>query len=55
MKSYPIEKFWEKLMVSSKSINKIPSYFLKEAENVRIYDGGIWPRRWKEILTTLPI
>ena len=38
-------------MASSKAINTIPTEYLRYAENVRIYDGGIWPRKWKQILT----
>lgn len=47
----PIDKFWSKLMVASKSINNIPNHFLAESKNARIYDWGIWPRRWKSLLT----
>jgi len=38
MKDIPIKKFGSKLMVSSKSINKIPEEYLKLSENARIYD-----------------
>lgn len=51
MKQYPIQKFWQKLMVKSKSVNKIPTEYLKYSENARIYDGWIWPRRWKQLFT----
>jgi len=51
MKTLPIEWFWTKMMVASRSINKIPSFFLKIAQNARIFDWWIWPRRWKTILT----
>lgn len=46
MKNIEIKKFWTKLMVASKSVNKIPYEYLKYAQNLRIYDGGIWPRLW---------
>lgn len=46
-KDYPIQWFWTKLMVASKSINNIPNNYLSYARNLRIYDWGIWPRRWK--------
>jgi hypothetical protein len=39
MNQYPIEKFGQKLMVKSKSINKIPTEYLQYSENARIYDG----------------
>lgn len=45
-----IEKFGSKLMVSSKSINKIPYEYMQISENARIYDGGIWPRRGKSLI-----
>ena len=51
IKDMPIEKFGTKLMVSSKSINKIPDEYMQLALNARIYDGGIWPRRWKQLVT----
>lgn len=51
MKDYPIKWFWSKLMVASRSVNNIPDQYLELAQNVRIYDGGIWPRPWKQILT----
>ena len=47
----PIEKFGTKLMVASKSVNKIPSEYMKLALNARIFDGWIWPRLWKILLT----
>lgn len=50
-KDYPIQKFGSKLMVSSKAINTIPNFYLSYSQNARIYDGWIWPRRWKQILT----
>lgn len=31
-------------MVASKAVNTIPYEYLKYAQNLRIYDGGIWPR-----------
>lgn len=46
---YEIEHFWLKLMTSSKSVNKIPDYYLGLAQNARLYDTGIWPRRWKKL------
>lgn len=46
MKNIEIKNFWTKLMVASKSVNKIPYEYLKYAQNLRIYDGGIWPRLW---------
>ena len=51
MESLPIEGFWTKLMVATKSPNKIPSEYLKLAQNARIFDWWIWPRRWKISLT----
>ena len=51
MADRPIEKFWEKLMVASRSINKIPEHYLKLAMNARIFDGWIGPRRWKILHT----
>lgn len=51
MKDYPIKWFGSKLMVASRSVNNIPDQYLELAQNVRIYDGGIWPRPWKQILT----
>lgn len=51
MANYPIKKFWTKLLASSRSPNKIPLEYLSTAENVRIFDGWIWPRRGREILT----
>lgn len=50
MKDISIQKFWTKLMTSSKSVNKIPDYYLKYAQNARIYDGWIWPAKWKQLL-----
>ena len=50
MKDYPIKWFWSKLMVKSRSINNIPDQYLEWAQNVRIYDGGIGPRKWKRLL-----
>ena len=50
-KAYPIEKFWSKMLAKSKSINKIPSEYLEVAQNSRIFDWGIGPRRWKTSLT----
>jgi hypothetical protein len=52
MVDMPIEWFWTKLMVASKSINNIPDKYLSYARNARIYDWGIWVRKWKQILTT---
>ncbi len=52
MKDLPIEKFGTKLMVSSKSVNKIPDEYLKYAQNARIYDWGIWPAKGKQLLTS---
>lgn len=51
MKYNNIDKFWTKLMTASKSINKIPTHFLKYSENRRIFDWWIWPRKWKQLLT----
>ena len=51
MKNINIDKFGTKLLAVSKSINKIPNYFLKISQNARIYDGGIWPAPWKIIHT----
>lgn len=51
MKYNPIKKFASKLMVGSKAINTIPTEYLRYAENARIYDWWIWPRKWKQILT----
>jgi len=48
----PIDKFWQKLLVASKSINKIPTEYLTVANNVRIYDWGLWARRGFEELTS---
>lgn len=50
MKDLPIKKFGSKLMVSSKSINKIPEEYLQLAQNARIYDWWIGPARGKELL-----
>jgi len=47
MKEEYIKKFWTKLLASSKSVNKIPTEYLQEAFNARIYDWWIWPRKWK--------
>ena len=44
MKNEQIKKFWTKLMVASKAVNTIPYEYLQYAQNLRIYDGGIWPR-----------
>jgi len=55
MKDIPIEKFGTKLMVSSKSINKIPSEYLRLSQNARIYDWWIWPRKWKDLLAESPL
>lgn len=41
MKDIPIKKFGQKLMVASKSVNKIPEEYLTYSQNLRIYDGGI--------------
>ena len=49
--SFPIKGFGTKLMVASKSINNIPQEYLSYARNARIYDGGIWPRLGKQLLT----
>lgn len=46
-----IEKFGTKLFAASKSVNKIPTEYLKQAFNARIFDWGIGPRKWKELLT----
>lgn len=48
---FPIQKFGSKLMVAGKSVNNIPEHYLSYAQNARIYDGGIWPRKGKELLT----
>lgn len=55
MKNYPIKKFWTKLMVASRAINTIPDEYLELAQNVRIYDGGIWARPGKQILVNSPL
>ena len=55
MADNPIQKFWTKLMVASQSINKIPEEYMRLAMNARIRDGGIWPRRWKILLTNSSI
>jgi len=55
IKDLPISKFWTKLMVSSKSVNKIPDEYLKLAQNARIFDWGIWPARGKIQLTSSTI
>lgn len=55
IKDLPIKKFWQKLMVSSQSVNKIPEEYLKLAQNARIFDGGIWPARGKKQLTSSTI
>ena len=46
---YEIEHFGLKLMTSSKSQNKIPDFYLALAQNARLYDTWIGPRRWKEL------
>ena len=51
MKDIDIKWFGSKLMVASKSINKIPENYLKLALNARIYDAGIWPRKWKRLIS----
>lgn len=51
MPAYPIKKFGTKMMVSTKAVNTIPDHYLSYARNARIYDGGIGPRRGKELLT----
>ena len=51
MKDYPIKGFWSKLMVASRSVNNIPDQYMAWAQNARIYDGGIWPRPGKQLLT----
>lgn len=51
MKDYPIKWFWSKLMVASRSVNNIPDAYLKRSQNARIYDGGIGPRPWKQLIT----
>jgi len=55
IKQIPIEKFWSKLMIAGKSINNVPNFYLSESKNARIYDWGIWPRRWKQLLTSSSI
>lgn len=50
MKDIDIKWFGSKMMVASKSINKIPNHYLKLAYNSRIYDAWIWPRKWKRLL-----
>lgn len=47
---YEVENFWTKLMAFSRSINKIPDYYLSYSENARIYDWWIWPRKWSALL-----
>lgn len=34
-------------MASSKAVNTIPQEYLRYSQNLRIYDWGIGPRRWK--------
>lgn len=51
MKDIMIEKFGQKLMVASKSVNKIPTEYMSYSQNARIYDWGIWPRKGKKLLT----
>ena len=50
MKDIFIEKFWTKLMVASKSVNKIPTEYMKYSQNARIFDWWIWPRKWKRLI-----
>jgi len=52
IKDLPIKAFWTKMMVSSRSINKIPDEYLKLAQNCRIFDGWLWPARGKKLLTS---
>ena len=42
-------------MVASRSINTIPDEYLDLAQNVRIYDWGIWARPGKQILVNSPL
>ena len=51
MKAYPLKWFGKKLMVASKAVNTIPDMYMSYSRNARIYDGGIWPRRGKQLLT----
>jgi len=51
MKVYPVKEFWKKLMVASLSVNTIPDLYMSYSRNARIFDAGIWPRRWKQLLT----
>jgi hypothetical protein len=50
MQDLAIKSFGTKLMVASKSINNIPDHFLSYSQNARIFDGGIGPRRGKQLL-----
>jgi hypothetical protein len=50
MKDYLIKWFWSKLMVASRSINNIPDQYLQWSQNARIYDGGIGPRPWRQLV-----
>lgn len=51
VQDFPIKGFGSKLMISGKSINNLPDQFLSYSRNARIYDGGIWPRKGKQLLT----
>lgn len=48
----PIDKFWTKLLAATQSPNKIPNEYLTKAFNCRIVDGGIWPRKGKNRITS---
>lgn len=49
IKELDIKWFWSKLLSSTNAQHSISDNFLLTAKNVRIYDGGIWPRKWKQI------
>lgn len=51
MRTYPIKWFGSKLMIASKAVNTLPDQYLSYSRNARIFDGGIWPRRGKQLLT----
>lgn len=53
MWEYEIANFWTKLMTATKTINKIPDYYLTYAQNARIYDKWIGPRLGKKLFCQL--
>lgn len=50
IKNIPIDKFWTKLMTWAKTVNNLPIYYLKYAQNARIINNAISSRKWKQII-----